>query len=73
MPGMTGEELCRRMRKDSRLAEIPVILLTAKCLELDKDRLRSELGTSALMSKPFSPRELTQTVRDCLAVGATVA
>ena len=70
MPGMTGGQLCENIRKDPRLSQIPVILLTAKGLELDIARFRDELSVSAIVSKPFSPAELTQTVQDCLAVGA---
>ena len=70
MPGMTGGELCERMRNDARLARTPMILLTADGFELDAARMRDELAMSTIMFKPFSPRELTQTVQDCLAVGA---
>ncbi|MHC4399570.1 MAG: response regulator [Planctomycetota bacterium] len=70
MPGMTGGQLCERMRNDPRHAETPVILLTAKGLELDRSYYYDVLSVSAIMSKPFSPRELTQTVHNCLAAAA---
>lgn len=73
MPGITGGELCQRIRQHPRLAPMPVILLTAKGLELDATRYRDQLSVVAIMAKPFSPRELTRTVQDCLAVGTVGA
>lgn len=69
MPGMTGGELCRRMRKDARLAGIPLILLTAKGFELDVEHYRNVESVSAVMFKPFSPRELVRRVKEYLGVG----
>jgi CheY-like chemotaxis protein len=71
MPGMTGGELCERIRRTPRLANLPVVLLTAKELELDTDHYLQELSVSAIMSKPFSPRELAQTVQNCLSAGVS--
>ena len=68
MPGITGGELCQRIRQDERLAQLPVILLTAKGLELDLSWYKDELGVSDVMAKPFSPRELTLVVQQHLAV-----
>ncbi len=73
MPGLTGFELCERMRKDPRFAETPVVLLTARGVELNLAQLQNELSVRAVISKPFSPRELMETVQNCLrgeAVGA---
>lgn len=70
MPELTGYELCQRMRQDDRNAEIPVVLLTAKELELDLPRLREDLGILEVFPKPFSPRELVQTITDHLTEGA---
>lgn len=67
MPGLTGEELCREMRSDVRLMAVPAILLSAKGLELDVEALRADLRLHAVLSKPFSPRELTQLVQKTLA------
>ena len=68
MPDLNGEELCRRMRQEERFATIPVILLSAKGLELDAGRLRDELGFAAVIFKPFSPRALLETVVAALHV-----
>jgi CheY-like chemotaxis protein len=70
MPGMNGDELCRRIREQPRLAALPVILLTAKALEIDTAHYRETLGVSATLAKPFSPRELAQLVQENLVAGA---
>jgi len=57
MPGMSGPELARRLRKDPLTANIPIIMLTAKATEDDKvTGLYS--GADDYVVKPFSPREL---------------
>ncbi len=73
MPGMTGGELCERIRGHEGLGPIPIILLTAKGFELDAAHYERDLGVAAIVSKPFSPRELVRTVRERLAVGVTDA
>lgn len=64
MPEMTGIELCRELRKLPAYAECPIILLTAKGLELELPRLREELGINAVFSKPFSPGAVVRAVED---------
>ena len=54
MPEMNGAELCKRMREQSRWAETPIVLLTAKGMELDLVRFREELGVAEVFFKPFS-------------------
>jgi CheY-like chemotaxis protein len=68
MPEMTGCELCERMRGSSKHAETPIIMLTAKGLELELPRLREELGVVAVFPKPFSPVELVRAIADRLAL-----
>lgn len=72
MPGMTGGELSARMRRDGRLAEIPVILLTGRALELKSLVRQGQMSVDMIISKPFSPRELKKKVGECLAGCATV-
>lgn len=55
MPEMTGIEFCRRMRGMPEYAKTPIILLTAKGLELDLESIRADLGINAVFAKPFSP------------------
>lgn len=57
MPEMDGYELCRAIKDHAELADVPVILLTAKANEEDKvDGLRT--GADDYMYKPFSANEL---------------
>ena len=57
MPGMTGFEVCQRIRSDPQIAEIPIIVLTA--LD-DRDSLLNALkaGADDFISKPFDRFEL---------------
>ena len=54
LPGMSGEEVCKEIRRDS---QVPVIMLTAKDSELNKV-LGLELGADDYVTKPFSTQEL---------------
>ena len=67
MPEMSGSQLCAHLRQLERYRETPIIMLTAKGLELELPRLREELGIAATFLKPFSPKEVVQAVEDCLA------
>jgi len=62
MPGVSGIELTRRLRKDSFTEDIPIIMLTAKVTEDDKVA-GLEAGTDDYVIKPFSPRELLARIR----------
>jgi DNA-binding response OmpR family regulator len=58
IPGMTGQEVCRRIRARSTM---PVMMLTARASE--NDRVAGlELGADDYVSKPFSPREVVARV-----------
>ncbi len=67
MPEMIGTELCGRLRQLSSYRNVPVIMLTAKGLELDLPRLRDELGITTTFPKPFSPTEVVGAVQHALA------
>jgi two-component system phosphate regulon response regulator PhoB len=66
LPDISGTELCRRVRADSRLGELPIIMLTAKGEEVDRV-VGFELGADDYVTKPFSPRELALRVRAVLS------
>lgn len=65
LPGASGIEFCRKLKKDERLKSIPVIMLTARTDEDDKIR-GLEVGADDYILKPFSPRELIARVRAVL-------
>lgn len=74
MPEMTGREFCERMRMLDQYRDTPVIMLTAKGMELELPRLKAELGIAATFLKPFSPKEIVKAVENQLeAVGEPVS
>jgi len=62
MPGVSGLELTRRLRRDAYTEDIPIIMLTARVTEDDKVA-GLEAGTDDYVIKPFSPRELLARIR----------
>lgn len=62
LPGVSGLELTRRLRRDSYTEDIPIIMLTAKVTEDDKVA-GLNAGTDDYVIKPFSPRELLARIR----------
>lgn len=76
--GLSGLEVCRRLRRATETANVPIIMLTARGEE--EDRVRGlETGADDYVTKPFSPRELVarvgavlRRVRPALA-GATLS
>jgi CheY-like chemotaxis protein len=65
MPEMTGLELCRKLRLESRTSGIPTIMLTARGYCLDGADA-AESGILRIVSKPFSPRQLLITIGEVL-------
>lgn len=65
LPGISGVEWARRLKRDETFGEIPIILLTARGEEEDKVR-GLEVGADDYVTKPFSPRELVARVRAVL-------
>lgn len=62
MPGMSGLDVCKEIRKDS---VVPIIMLTAKSEEIDK-LLGLELGADDYITKPFSLKELAARIKAVL-------
>ena len=62
LPGMSGTEVCREIRRRSN---VPVIMLTARDSEIDKV-VGLELGADDYVTKPFSSRELVARIRAVL-------
>jgi two-component system, OmpR family, alkaline phosphatase synthesis response regulator PhoP len=65
LPGMDGLEVCRRLKREPRTSQIPLIMLTAKGEEADIV-IGLELGADDYITKPFSPRVLLARIRTAL-------
>ena len=66
LPGITGLEICRRVRANPSTALLPIIILSARVLE--KDRIQGlDMGADDYVIKPYSPAELMARIRARLA------
>ncbi len=65
MPRMDGLETARRLRERAEMRDVPIMLLTARVTEADRERGR-EAGVDAQLDKPFSPAVLAERVRALL-------
>lgn len=65
LPEIGGLDICRQIRNDDELSDLPIIMLTAKEKEVDRI-LGLELGADDYVTKPFSPRELVARVKAIL-------
>jgi DNA-binding response OmpR family regulator len=65
LPGMSGNELCRRLRREPATRKTPIIMLTARSNETDRVT-GLDLGADDYITKPFSVRELMARVRAVL-------
>ena len=65
MPLRSGFEVCQKIRENRALRNVKIIMLTAKGRDVEKDR-GLDLGANAYVTKPFSTKELMNTVRGLL-------
>ena len=72
MPRLDGFGLTRRVRENPATFDLPILMLTAKGFELSADELAEKWNVMGVIAKPFSPRELLQTV-DKILEDKTVA
>ena len=65
LPGLSGTEVCRKLRQ---ISTVPIIMVSAKDTEVDKV-VGLELGADDYVTKPYSPRELVARIRAVLRRG----
>ncbi len=65
MPGLSGFEVCERLKNDPKTKNIIIIMLTAKGQQSDRDWAIS-VGTDYFLTKPFSPIELYNLIEKIL-------
>ncbi len=66
MPGIDGWEVCRRLKEDPDIGSVPVIFLSARAQDEDRERGYA-LGVVEYVTKPFDPAHLVGIVRRTLA------
>ena len=66
MPRMDGFQLTQRVRENPDLEDLPILMLTAKGFEISHEELAQKWNVRGVITKPFSPRELLQTVQKIL-------
>jgi chemosensory pili system protein ChpA (sensor histidine kinase/response regulator) len=67
MPRMDGFEFMRTIKRDSRHAHIPVIMITSRTAEKHRELAR-ELGVDLFLGKPYQEQELLRNLREMLAI-----
>lgn len=65
MPVMSGVEMIENLRAKPETRDIPVVMLTARGFAIE-DEKKQQLRVTACLSKPFSPRELLQSIESVL-------
>lgn len=68
MPKRDGFDVCQSLRADPALRSIPIIMLTAKSRDVEREKGLA-LGATDYITKPFSTRDLVATVRRHLQTG----
>lgn len=66
LPGLDGYEVCQQLRKESETAKLPILMLSAKAREIDKDT-GLKIGAGDYLSKPADPSTIVAKVRALLA------
>ena len=70
MPRVDGFELIRRIRDNPATKDLPILMLTAKGLELAHQEMAEKWGVAAVLAKPFSPRELVRLIDQVLGAAS---
>ena len=73
MPEVDGQLLCKLIREQNAFEHLPIIMCSAKGLELDVQALCEEYRISKVISKPFSTQELVGLARALITVETTQA
>jgi two-component system, OmpR family, phosphate regulon response regulator PhoB len=70
LPKMPGLEVCKILKSDPAMRQVPIMMLTAKAEEIDRI-VGLEFGADDYVTKPFSPREVILRIRAILRRGET--
>ncbi len=67
MPKMNGFDVCHAVKRELGMADVHVVMLTAKGQEYDRQR-GAEVGADLYMTKPFDPDELLDKAKQVLGI-----
>ncbi|MCA9570176.1 MAG: response regulator [Myxococcales bacterium] len=67
MPLVNGMDVCRRVKGDPELASIPVMMLTAKGQDLDR-QAGMDVGADRYVTKPFDPDDVLEQAAEMLGI-----
>ncbi len=67
MPKMNGMEVCQKVKKELKLTEVYIILLTAKGQEVDRQK-GLDMGADRYMTKPFDPDEMLAVAEEIIKI-----
>jgi DNA-binding response OmpR family regulator len=65
MPELSGIELCKQIKNDADISDIPIFMLTAKGQDSD-EQLGLQSGVTRYITKPFSPKSLLDMVQETI-------
>jgi DNA-binding response OmpR family regulator len=65
MPKMDGHQVCRLLKFDARYKHIPIVMLTARGQEIDR-QMGAEVGADCYITKPFDAAELVKVIKEQL-------
>lgn len=65
MPELSGIDLCKMLKSEPDIAEIPIFMLTAKGQEAD-EQLGLKCGVTRYITKPFSPKSLLEMIEETI-------
>lgn len=68
LPKLDGFKVCRMVKYDENLKNIPIVILTAKVMDVDK-LTGQDVGANEFLTKPFDPEQLTEIVKKYLKRG----
>lgn len=65
LPGLSGSEICARLKQDPNVKDIPVVLYSAGPRIRDREFIR-QIGADAVLNKPFRPNDVVKMIRGFL-------
>ncbi len=66
LPGMQGGELCKKIRSNSKLAKIPIVIYSSNSGDEGNEALVEELEVNAFILKPYDPEKALELIKSLL-------